>query len=213
MYIASGSTDETIRLWNVTDGSLVRLMQSDESVRCIEFSPDGNYLASGGEDNHITIWDIGSGNKVTELKSHKSRIDRLHWNSNSHLYSSSIDGTIMIWTNPTTDTSKIQFQTDSIGTLNIQSILHQTVCLVRKPYYNVKSFVNIPKSMLSNLTTERRGRRYMWSDPIGARTCCLRVTRDKKVLKRVKIASEKNDSSARTTPRKTTPQKDKSKSK
>jgi WD40 repeat protein len=56
--LASGSDDETIKLWEVASGSLVRTLTGHTHwVRSVAFSPDGRLLASGSY-KEIKLWDI-----------------------------------------------------------------------------------------------------------------------------------------------------------
>jgi nitrous oxidase accessory protein NosD len=57
--LASGSDDDTIKLWEVASGSLVRTLSGHTSdVNSVAFSPDGRLLASGSDDKTIKLWDI-----------------------------------------------------------------------------------------------------------------------------------------------------------
>jgi WD40 repeat protein len=57
--LASGSTDTTIKLWDVATGREIRTLQGHtDSVRSVAFSPDGKILASGSDDNTIKLWDV-----------------------------------------------------------------------------------------------------------------------------------------------------------
>ncbi len=57
--LASGSFDNTIKLWEVSSGSLVRTLTGHtNSVRSVAFSPDGRLLASGSDDKTIKLWGI-----------------------------------------------------------------------------------------------------------------------------------------------------------
>jgi WD40 repeat protein len=52
--LASGSWDKTIKLWRVSDGSLVRTLRGHINlVSSVSFSPDGRLLASGSLDGTI----------------------------------------------------------------------------------------------------------------------------------------------------------------
>ncbi|MFH0883816.1 MAG: hypothetical protein V2A56_12575, partial [bacterium] len=55
--LASGSYDNTIKLWRVSDGSLIRTLRGHSSfVLSVAFSPDGTTLASGSQDKTIKLW-------------------------------------------------------------------------------------------------------------------------------------------------------------
>jgi len=57
--LASGSNDNTIRLWRVNDGFLLQtLKEHTYKVNSVAFSPDGQFLASGSGDGTIRIWGI-----------------------------------------------------------------------------------------------------------------------------------------------------------
>ena len=64
--LASGSGDDTIKLWNVETGQEIRTLTEHNSndyrnVLSVSFSPDGKTLASGGEDNIIKLWNGDNG--------------------------------------------------------------------------------------------------------------------------------------------------------
>ncbi|TPP56543.1 Transcription initiation factor TFIID subunit 5 protein [Fasciola gigantica] len=67
-YLATGSADRAVRLFDVRSGKLVRLYTGHKgSVQCLAFSPCGRYLASGGWCGAVCIWDLGSGHQVGQL--------------------------------------------------------------------------------------------------------------------------------------------------
>jgi WD40 repeat protein len=57
--LASGSWDQTIKLWGVATGWEVRTLTGHtDDVNSVAFSPDGRLLASGSYDKTIKLWDI-----------------------------------------------------------------------------------------------------------------------------------------------------------
>ncbi|HXF05007.1 MAG TPA: right-handed parallel beta-helix repeat-containing protein, partial [Blastocatellia bacterium] len=69
--LASGSDDQTIKLWDVGTGNLVRTLAGHTGwVNSVAFSPDGKLLASGSGDQTIKLWDVETGNLVRTLTGH-----------------------------------------------------------------------------------------------------------------------------------------------
>ncbi|MFM6621008.1 MAG: WD40 repeat domain-containing protein, partial [Dolichospermum sp.] len=55
--LASGSDDNTIKLWNARTGNLLQTLTGhSSSVRSVAYSPDGQTLANGSYENTIKIW-------------------------------------------------------------------------------------------------------------------------------------------------------------
>ena len=61
--LTSGSSDETIRLWNSKTGALIRTLTEEDTsgVYSVVFSPDGSMLASGSSDGTIRLWNPKTG--------------------------------------------------------------------------------------------------------------------------------------------------------
>ena len=58
-YIASGSRDESVRVWDAKSGACVATLKGhSNSVNSVAYSPDGQYIASGSLDKTIKIWQL-----------------------------------------------------------------------------------------------------------------------------------------------------------
>ena len=68
--IASGSSDNTIRLWNAKTGALLKILTGhSRSVYSVAFSPDEQTIASGSFDDTIRLWDINTGEHLKTINS------------------------------------------------------------------------------------------------------------------------------------------------
>ncbi|OBQ39470.1 MAG: ribosome assembly protein 4, partial [Anabaena sp. MDT14b] len=97
--LASGSFDNTIKIWDVTTGKVLNTLKGHESpVSSVGFSPDGKKLASGSFDKTIKIWDVTTGKVLNTLKGHESSVNSVGFSPDGkQLASGSEDKTIKIW--------------------------------------------------------------------------------------------------------------------
>jgi len=95
--LASGSDDETVRLWNLKTGAeLARLEGRGGGVRALAVLPDGR-LASGSDDKTVRLWDLKTGTEVGRLEGHGSRVHALAVLPDGRLASGSYDMTVRLW--------------------------------------------------------------------------------------------------------------------
>ncbi|MCA2513261.1 MAG: protein kinase, partial [Microcystis sp. M60BS1] len=98
-YLASGSSDTTIKIWQVATGRELRTLTGHYSfVRSVVYSPDGRYLASGSSDETIKIWEVATGTKLRTLTGHSNIVWSVVYSPDGrYLASGSYDKTIKIW--------------------------------------------------------------------------------------------------------------------
>lgn len=74
LCIPSGSSDKTVRLWDVQSGERVRIFIGHRSmILSLAMSPDGRrHMASADEDGTIKTWDLSSGRCISPLIGHNS---------------------------------------------------------------------------------------------------------------------------------------------
>ena len=97
--LASGSGDDTIRLWNTNTGELIETFEGHTSyVTSVAFSPDGQTLASGSGDDTIRLWNANTGELIETFEGHRDYVTSIAFNPNGHtLASGSGDDTIRLW--------------------------------------------------------------------------------------------------------------------
>ena len=97
--LASGSSDETVRLWDVETGSCVRTLEGHGgTVFSVCFSPDGRLVASGSDDRTVRLWDAETGACVKTLRGHGSVVRSVCFSPDGRLVASGgADGTVRLW--------------------------------------------------------------------------------------------------------------------
>lgn len=98
-FLASGSYDQTIKLWDISTGDCLQTLQGhDNWVWTLAFSPDGNLLASGSGDHTIKLWHLATGQCIQTLQGHTSRIWSIAFSPRGDvLASGSSDQTVKLW--------------------------------------------------------------------------------------------------------------------
>ena len=95
--LATGSLDDTTRLWDARSGKLLQRLEHDGPVLSLAFSPDGSMLATGSEDNMARLWDVRTGKKLHKLE-HDDWVDTLAFSPDgSKLATGSLDNTTSLW--------------------------------------------------------------------------------------------------------------------
>jgi WD40 repeat protein/tRNA A-37 threonylcarbamoyl transferase component Bud32 len=97
--LASGSDDNTIKLWNVATKKEIRTLKGHSQwIWTVAFSPDGKTLATGSADRDIKLWNVSTGEEIRTLRGHKGGIASLAFSPDGNtLATASLDKTIKLW--------------------------------------------------------------------------------------------------------------------
>ncbi|MEZ2246871.1 hypothetical protein [Microcoleus sp.] len=101
--LVSGSDNNTIKIWQLSTGQLLRTLTGhdtghDKAVRSLAISPDGQNIVSGSSDKTIKIWQLSTGQELRTLTGHSDSILSLAISPDGqNIVSGSSDDTIKIW--------------------------------------------------------------------------------------------------------------------
>jgi len=97
--IVSGSSDDTLKLWDAATGEELRTLKGhEEEVRSVSFSPDGTRIVSGSKDETVKLWDAASGEELRTLTGHQHWVHSVSFSPDGmRVVSGSHDNTIKIW--------------------------------------------------------------------------------------------------------------------
>ncbi len=103
--LASGSSDRTVKLWDVATRDNVATLEGHSSwVHSVAFSPDGTMLASGSSDRTVKLWDVATRDNVATLEGHSSWVHSVAFSPDgTMLASGSSDRTVKLWDVATRD--------------------------------------------------------------------------------------------------------------
>lgn len=96
--LASGSSDNTIKLWNLEQGKVIHTLKGhSDFVWSIAFSPDGDILASGSRDQTIRLWNTQAGKQIATLGKASLKVTTLSMSSDGKVLAAGQGSTIKLW--------------------------------------------------------------------------------------------------------------------
>ena len=122
-YIVSGSGDETMRVWDLSNascrmitietppsvqqqqqqqpiagGSSNNPQNQDAGVTSVSISPDGSMVAAGSLDSVIRIWEVASGVLLDSLRGHRDSVYSVAFTPDGKgIISGSLDKSLKLW--------------------------------------------------------------------------------------------------------------------
>lgn len=100
-YIASGSADYTIRIWDAQSGACIHKIEGHSlGVRSVSFPPDGRQIASGSGGGTIKICDTKTGACIQTLLDYRSGLSSVAFSADGRRIVSGSrpgDKSVKIW--------------------------------------------------------------------------------------------------------------------
>jgi WD40 repeat protein len=97
--IVTGGEDKMIKLWDATNGQLVRTLEGHLSgVWSVAFSPDGSRVLSGSADKTMKLWNATTGQLLQTFNGHSGGVTSVAFSPDGNrVLSGSGDGTMKLW--------------------------------------------------------------------------------------------------------------------
>ncbi|XP_076879607.1 echinoderm microtubule-associated protein-like 6 isoform X2 [Brachyhypopomus gauderio] len=94
----TGSDDRSVRLWSLSDHTLVARCNMEEAIRSVSFNSDGSQLALGMKDGSFTVLRVRDMTEVVHIKDRKEVIHELKFSPDgSYLAVGSNDGLVDVY--------------------------------------------------------------------------------------------------------------------
>jgi serine/threonine protein kinase/WD40 repeat protein len=98
-YLATGSPDGWIRIWEAATGRLKSAFRAHwQSVSCVKFSPDGREILSGGEDGTVRVHDGLTGEQKLVLYGYTWPVEDVDFSLDGSMVAAiATDGLAKVW--------------------------------------------------------------------------------------------------------------------
>ncbi len=98
--VLTGSSDKTVRLWDVETGRCLRMLEDHSGyVRCVVWSADQRRALSSSDDTTVRLWDVKTGRCLRVLEGHTGTVQSVAWSTDNRALSGSgvAEMTVRLW--------------------------------------------------------------------------------------------------------------------
>ncbi len=98
-FAISGSSDKTLRVWELATGECVRILEGHtDTVSAVTVTPDGRFAISGSSDKTLRVWELATGECVRVLEGHADWVYAVAVTPDGRFaISGSSDKTLRVW--------------------------------------------------------------------------------------------------------------------
>ncbi|KIL68845.1 hypothetical protein M378DRAFT_1058066 [Amanita muscaria Koide BX008] len=98
-YILTGGQDRTVRLWNASLGTEIKIFSAHGyEVLTVAVAHDNAKFVSAGGDRSVFIWDVATATTLRRLSGHMGKVHAVEFNEDaSTVASGSYDATVRLW--------------------------------------------------------------------------------------------------------------------
>ncbi len=97
-FLAAGSQDNAIRVWQVDDLSLLSKVEGHEGwIQSLAFSPDGTILASASGGHNVFLWKVADGSPIRSLNGQPNWVRSVSFSSDGKTLAAAAGKIVQVW--------------------------------------------------------------------------------------------------------------------
>jgi WD40 repeat protein len=96
LMLATGSSDGTIKLWDIEKGKERGIIKDNKNaIKALSFSPNSEYLASGGNDSTLQLYSLRS-QKVVKTVQLAGTVSDVAWSWDNQILAAAYPNNVLL---------------------------------------------------------------------------------------------------------------------
>ncbi|CAK9296534.1 unnamed protein product [Gordionus sp. m RMFG-2023] len=98
LFAISGNRTNSMKIWNVEDGSLVNSITHGAEITCLSITPNSQICVTGSKDESLKVWEVSTGKLTQVLVGHEDAVTCVTTSHNNQkVITGGKDNTVIMW--------------------------------------------------------------------------------------------------------------------